>query len=320
MDGRIRDSVRDFYGDAAREQMPALCCPTSYSKEDTAHIPKEVLDISYGCGSPIGEAGVREGETVLDLGSGGGIDCFIAAKKVGSSGRVIGVDMTDDMLLKAKEAEREVAEKLGFSNVEFKKGFLEEIPVEDGSIDLVTSNCVVNLSHDKGKVMEEVYRILRHKGRFCISDVVSEKEVPEKMRADRKLWGECISGALKEDDFIDMSRKAGFYGLHVESRYLYHEVEGMSFHSITLKGYKFDKGAECLYKGQYAIYHGPFKSVHDDEGHEYPAGTPVEICTDTAEKLSSAPYRGLFTVVDTDGKVEGAACEPDEGGGDGGCC
>lgn len=315
MEKMIRDSVREFYSSAAVKPVESLCCAASYSEPDVSHIPKEVLDISYGCGSPVTLADIKEGETLVDLGSGGGIDCFIAAKQVGRNGRVYGVDMTDEMLLRAKKASSKVALNLGYDIVEFKKGYLEEIPVEDEKADVITSNCVINLSHDKGKVLEEIYRVLKHNGRFCISDIVSEKEVPDFIRADKKFWGECLSGALKEDEFINAARGAGFYGLHILSKSLYREVENIRFYSLTLKGYKFKKGKECVYAGHFAIYNGPFKSVWDDDGHEYPVGQPVEVCTDTVEKLKTRPYAGHFTITDLEDVLkETVGCAP------GKCC
>jgi ubiquinone/menaquinone biosynthesis C-methylase UbiE len=323
MEKDIRGSVESFYAGAAAKPQKTLCCPTSYNEEDVSHIPKEALDISYGCGSPVGLADIKEGETVLDLGSGGGIDCFIAAKKVGRGGRVTGVDMTDGMIGKAREASVKVADNLGYANVEFKKGFLEDIPVEAGVMDIVTSNCVLNLSPDKGKVMKEIHRALKDRGRFCIADIVSEKEVPPSMRSDKRLWGECISGSITEEEFLKLCREAGFYGLRVTSSYLYRVVEGIRFYSITLMGYKLTKGPECVYRGHYAVYNGPFSSVHDDDGHEFPSGVPVEICTDTLEKLTAPPYRGLFTIIDTEGEVEAVPCGPQnitKGSGDGSSC
>ncbi len=320
MSEHIRKKVHDFYAKAAKEPLRDLCCPVTYSPEYTSHIPEDVLKISYGCGSPVMEADIKEGETVLDLGSGGGVDCFIGARLVGPSGRITGVDMTDDMLLKAGEAKKAVAENLGYDVVEFKKGLLEDIPCGDAAFDLVISNCVINLSGDKDRVFGEMYRVLNDRGRFCIADVVAEEDVPEEIRSDTRLWGECIAGAMREDEFIRTALDAGFYGLHVTKRDLYRVVEGIRFYSITLKGYKFKKGKECVYKGQYAIYNGPFSSVHDDDGHEYPVGKLVEVCTDTAEKLKNPPYRGLFTVIEKDGEgPETPCCEP-EGGGSSPCC
>lgn len=304
MEKRIRDSVSEFYSAAAVKQVESLCCASSYNEEDVSHIPKEVLDISYGCGSPVALADICEGETLVDLGSGGGIDCFIAAKLVGTSGKVYGVDMTDEMLTRAKKASSKVAGNLGYDIVEFRKGYLEDIPLDKDTADVITSNCVLNLSHDKGMVLKEIYRVLRHNGRLCISDIVSDKEVPEHIRADKKLWGECLSGAMKEDEFIKAAGEAGFYGLHVISRSLYRELEGIRFYSITLRGHKFKKGPKCVYSGHHAVYNGPFKSVWDDDGHEYPAGVPVEVCTDTAEKLRRRPYSGHFTVRDPEGALK----------------
>lgn len=314
MDKDMRDSVREFYGAASKEPVAGLCCPVNHDEEDVAHIPKEALDIAYGCGSPVALADMKEGETVVDLGSGGGIDCFIAAKKVGMTGKVFGIDMTEEMLIKAKEASVKVSLNLGYDNVEFRKGYLEEAPLEDGIADVVTSNCVINLAPDKGKVLGEMHRLLKHKGRFCISDIVTDRDVPENLQSDKKLWGECIAGAMREDEFINICRSAGFYGLHIVSRYLYREINGIRFYSITLKGYKFRKGAECVYRGQFAIYNGPFKSVWDDDGHEYPAGQPFEVCTDTAEKLSRPPYEGFFTITDAEGQKGPVSCKP------GRCC
>lgn len=298
MDKQIRTSVEEFYSEAAKKPAPELCCPSAYKDVDLSHIPEESREVAYGCGSPVAEAALMPGESVLDLGSGGGIDCFIAARLVGSSGRVIGVDMTDDMLGRARAASEAVAENLGYSNVEFKKGFLEDIPLDDETIGLVVSNCVINLSPDKAKVFGELYRVLSDGGRFCISDVVSEKDVPVEMRTDKTLWGECVSGALTEAELMALAREAGFFGLQVTSRVPYREASGIRFFSITLKGYKLKKGPECVYKGTLAIYNGPFESVLDDEGHEFRSGIAVSVCTDTVKRLRRAPYAGRFTIIE----------------------
>ncbi len=323
----VRDGVREFYGNAAAEPQAELCCPGNYAGVDLSYIPDDIVGISYGCGSPVGFAGLRAGETVVDLGSGGGIDCFVAAKEVGASGRVVGIDMTDEMLEKARSASSVVAESLGFSNVEFKKGVLEDLPLEDGLADMVMSNCVINLSSDKERVMKEVMRVLKSGGRFCISDVVSEVPVPEEMRADEKLWGECISGAITEEEFFNAARAAGAYGLYIQSRTLYRVAGGLKFFSIVVNGYKLDKGEECKYQGHRAIYNGPFDSVSDGDGHEFAVGVPVEVCTDTLKKLARPPYAGRFSIIDPNGELvidpvdEGEPCnpaKPDDGSG--GCC
>ncbi len=291
-----RSIVREFYGNAAETPQEDLCCPTKNSQEDTSHIPQEVLDRFYGCGSPTTIARVSEGETMVDLGAGAGIDCFIAAKKVGKSGKIYGIDMTDEMLKVANENSRLVAKKLGYDVVEFRKGFLEKIPVNDSTVDLITSNCVINLSPDKKAVFDEMWRVLNDHGRIVVSDIVSEEETPPHLRANKQLWGECISGALTEDEFLMYLEQAGFYGIQTLQKVFWKEVEGYSFHSISVRGYKFQKRDGCVYVGQKAIYHGPYKAIVDEEGHLFPRNEPVEICTDTAAKLTNEPYTGQFTI------------------------
>jgi radical SAM protein with 4Fe4S-binding SPASM domain len=161
---RSRGAVREFYGHAAEEPQADLCCPVQPSAEDLAHIPKEAVERFYGCGSPVTAAALASGETMVDLGSGAGIDCFIAAKKVGADGRVFGIDMTDSMLKVANDCRSRVARALGWDVVEFKKGFLEAIPLGDASADVVTSNCVINLSPDKPRVFREIWRVLKDHG------------------------------------------------------------------------------------------------------------------------------------------------------------
>jgi len=306
----VRKLVNEFYATAAMQPQKELCCPSSYNPADLSHIPQEVLNISYGCGSPVTQANIKPGESVLDLGSGGGVDCFIAAKMAGEQGQVIGIDMTDEMLRNANASKEIVARNLGFDNVWFMKGFLEEIPLADECVDVVTSNCVINLSTQKEKVFQEIFRVLRNGGRFVISDIVSDKEVPLSMKQDKKLWGECISGAVTEKEFFHITKKLGFYGLEVVNRYRYKEVERVKFYSITARAYKYNKSKECVYSGQYAIYNGPLSSVSDDDNHTYPVGIPIEICTDTAWKLSNPPYKGMFIISDMQNKDVKISCGP----------
>ena len=318
---KSRHTVREFYGNAAEKPQEELCCPVQPSPEDLAHIPKEVVERFYGCGSPVTAASLVAGESMVDLGSGAGIDCFIAAKKVGPAGHIFGVDMTDQMLSVARECQPKVAEALGYDAVEFRQGFLEEIPVPNAAVDVVTSNCVINLSPDKPRVFREIWRVLKDHGRLVVADIVSEDDVPPRMRADGQLWGECISGALTEEAFLAGVEKAGFYGVSVLKKTFWREVEGCKFYSVTVRGYKFEKKAGCQFVGQYAVYLGPQKAVIDEEGHLFPRGESVEVCTDTAAKLSHAPYAGSFAIVDgPDGLRDVTAnqdgdtyCEP-------GCC
>ncbi len=310
---RSRRVVREFYAEAAEKPQAELCCPIDFDPAEVDHIPTEVMERFYGCGSPVSLAGLVGGETFLDLGSGGGIDCFIAAKKVGAGGRVIGVDMTAEMLAVANRNRAAVAESLGYDVVEFRRGFLEKIPVESKTIDLITSNCVINLSPDKKAVFREMWRVLKDHGRAVVSDIVSETSVPAHLRVNPRLWGECISGALTEEEFLAYLEQAGFYGLQVLKRTYWKEVEGCSFFSVTVRGYKFEKTAGCVFKGQRAIYLGPQKAVMDEEGHLFPRNEPIEVCTDTAAKLSQPPYQGSFVIREPGQELalaEYACCSP----------
>ncbi len=316
-----RKIVQEFYGQAAETPQAELCCPTKYDDADIGHIPQEVLDRFYGCGSPVTAADPQPGEVYVDLGSGAGIDCFIAAKRVGPTGRVIGIDMTDQMLAIARESQAKVARTLGYDVVEFRKGYLEAIPVEDKEADIVTSNCVVNLSPDKPKVFAEIWRVLKDHGRAVIADIVSDREVPPRLKVNERLWGECIVGALTEEQFLCSLEQAGFYGLSVLKKTFWKTIEGFNFYSVTVQGFKFEKTAGCQFIGQSAIYRGPFKSIMDEEGHLFPRNMAITVCTDTAAKLSRPPYAGLFTILEPSGEVRelvGAACCP--GGNGTACC
>jgi radical SAM protein with 4Fe4S-binding SPASM domain len=315
---RSRAAVREFYGHAAEEPQTELCCPVKPDAEDLAHIPSEVVERFYGCGSPVAAAAPQPGETLIDLGSGAGIDCFIASRRVGRDGRVFGIDMTDQMLSIARECQPKVSAALGYDNVEFRQGLLERIPLDDGTADIVTSNCVINLSPDKPTVFREVWRVLKDHGRAVLADIVADRDVPAALRADGQLWDECISGALSEEAFLATLERAGFYGVTILKKTFWREVEGARFYSVTVRGFKFEKKAGCRYIGQWATYLGPMKATVDEEGHFFPRGVPVEVCTDTAAKLRAAPYAGNFAVVDgLESQVNVTAdgcCGPD------GCC
>ncbi len=311
-----RAKVREFYGEAAETPQAALCCPTGYDPSTVDHIPQDVLDRFYGCGSPITSAAVQPGETVVDLGSGAGIDVFIAAKLVGPAGKAIGIDMTDRMLEVARANQPHVAAALGYDVVEFREGFLEAIPVASRSADVVTSNCVVNLSPDKPRVFEEIWRILADHGRIVISDIVSEVEVPPHLKVNPRLWGECLVGALTQDEFLARLERAGFYGLSILKRTYWKDVEGYPFFSLTVQGHKFEKTAGCVFRGHRAVYLGPGKAFIDEEGHLFPRNEPYEVCTDTVAKLLRPPYRDMFAVLEPGETSTSYACCVD--GGD--CC
>jgi SAM-dependent methyltransferase len=223
----IRESVREHYGELARTSStccgPDDCgCGSLYNVELLTDLPADVTQFSLGCGDPISLAALQPGETVVDLGSGGGLDCFLAARAVGPEGKVIGVDMTPDMLERA----RATAGRLGVGNVEFRHGYLEDLPVADNSVDAVISNCVINLSPDKPRVLREVFRVLRRPdpasgrpgGRLAVSDIVSNGPLPESVQKDLVAWGACVAGALSVADFKDALAQAGFTDIRIEPR------------------------------------------------------------------------------------------------------
>lgn len=329
----VESQVKARYADAANEQEPALCCPVDYDAELLKILPQEIIDKDYGCGDP--SRYVKEGDVVLDLGSGGGKICYMAAQLVGVGGRVIGVDMTDDMLALARRYQPEMAEKIGEDRVEFHKGniqdlaldldvfeaYLAENPVNtvadyqrglewqqqqrsarpmiaDGSVDLVVSNCVLNLVSDEHKqqMISEIYRVLAPGGRIAISDIVSDERVPQHLKDDPDLWSGCISGAFQESDFLQAVTDAGFFGAKYDKwdAEPWQTVEGIEFRSVTLTATK-GHGTECLDYGHAVIYRGPYSEVYDDDEHVYPRGERIAVCERTYKFLTENPvYRDDF--------------------------
>jgi len=293
----IAQKVSERYARAAAtgEQM---CCPTGYNFNDLkTFIPEEVLKISYGCGTPAGLDTVKGGETVLDIGSGGGIDCFEASRRVGPSGRVIGIDMTDTMLEIARRNAPIVTGNLGYpsSNVEFRKGMADAMPVDDGAVDLIISNCVINLAPDKRNVFREMFRVLKPGGRFTISDIVADQTVPQYLVHDTEKWGDCLSGALPVGDYIGGMAEAGFLAIHQVKTIPWQRIDGIQFLSVTLTGYKLPP-AQTNSHGRFATLAGPFSRVTDELGQNYRRGVPQQVDARTAQMLSAPPFQQLFVL------------------------
>jgi arsenite methyltransferase len=329
-------AVRERYAAGAKASEAKLCCPVDYNPEYLRVIPAEVIERDYGCGDP--SKYLREGETVLDLGSGTGKICFIAAQVVGAKGKVIGIDMTDEMLGVARTNAPIVAERIGYSNVEFRKGRIQDLALDldkldeelkrqpiadvssflkadelaqelrvksplvaDDSVDVVVSNCVLNLVEAKAKrqLFEEIFRVLRKGGRAVISDIVSDEEVPAHLQNDPELWSGCISGALTEEGFLQAFTDAGFYGIQILKRDSepWQTVEGIEFRSVTIEALKGKQGP-CVERNQAVIYRGPFKEVLDDDNHRMERGRRYAVCDNTYNIYRKAPYADYFEFIE----------------------
>ncbi len=295
----VEKAVKERYSEGAKAKVEELCCPVSYKKQFLDILPQEIIDRDYGCGDP--SAYLTPGETVLDLGSGGGKICYIAAQVVGPEGRVIGVDMNDEMLALARKYQKVIGDKLGYHNVEFHKGRIQELSmIGDGTIDVIVSNCVLNLVEPgaKEQLFREMFRALKKGGRAVISDIVSDEAVPEALRHDPELWSGCISGAFQEQELLTAFQKAGFHGITLLKRdeKPWRTVEGIEFRSLTTAAYKGKQGP-CWETNKAVIYKGPWSSVKDDDNHLYERGVPTAVCEKTFHILVSGPYAGQFEPV-----------------------
>ena len=326
------DAVLDRYSGAALEREAALCCPVDYDADLLKLLPAEIIEKDYGCGDP--SRYVREGDVVLDLGSGGGKICYMAAQLVGPEGRVIGVDMNDDMLALARKYQPEMAGKLGSDRVRFLKGYIQDLALDleameawlaehpvktaadyarlqawqdrqraerplilDASVDLVISNCVLNLVRDadKGQLVREIFRVLKPGGWVAISDIVSDEPVPDALKQDPELWSGCISGAFQEEAFLEAFRGAGFVAVAYDKWQAepWQVVEGIEFRSVTLVAVK-PEGSPCLDYGHAVMYRGPFAEVRDDEGHVFPRGARMAVCERSYRLLTGGAYGDAF--------------------------
>ncbi len=334
-DLNVEKAVRERYSNAAKAAEASLCCPTTYDPRLIEVIPAEVLERDYGCGNPTPY--LRTGDTVLDLGSGSGKVCFIASQIVGPEGRVIGVDANDDMLALARRSSPIVADRIGFANVEFRKGRIQDLSLDlekldrrlsrqpvrsaedltlldaecanlremepliaTSSVDVVISNCVLNLVRpdEKRKLFGEIHRVLRTGGRAVISDIVSDEDVPEHLRRDPELWSGCISGALREDLFLRAFEEADLYGVTL--------LERQTDPWRTVEGIELRSVTVVAYKGKEGpcidqkhavLYRGPFREVFDDDGHSLRRGVRTAVCEKTFRLYSQEPYRSHLELI-----------------------
>jgi len=344
----VEREVLERYVRAARAPEAALCCPVDYDTRYLEAIPAEILERDYGCGDP--SRHLAAGETVLDLGSGAGKICYIAAQIVGAEGRVIGVDFNDEMLGLARRHRASIAARLAYDNVQFRRGRIQDLRtdydaldghlrdrpiksaddlvsferfraaqrsdrplVADESIDVVVSNCVLNLvaDEDKRTLFEEIFRVLRRGGRAVISDIVSDEEVPEHLKKDPELWSGCISGAFQERKLVEAFANAGFHGIEVLERNEepWRTVEGIEFRSVTLRAFKGKQGA-CWDHNQAIIYRGPWSEVRDDDGHTLIRGVPMAVCEKTFRLYTREPYAADIIAVEPRVPVEAAEAKP----------
>lgn len=326
------NAVGDRYAKAAEEREPALCCPVEYRTDLLEVIPKEIIERDYGCGDP--SPFVEPGDTVLDLGSGGGKLCYIASQLVGAEGQVIGVDCNETMLALARQYQSEVAEKIGYSNVSFRAGMIQNLQLDlerysaeretiaatglagileertleqrlsretplvaSESVDCVVSNCVLNLvqPQDRKQLFQEVFRVLKVGGRAAISDIVADEDVPESMQNDPTLWSGCISGAWREDEFLAEFERAGFQGMKIAKRV---EEPWQTVEGIEFRSVTVvaykPDPSECFERKQAVIYKGPFKQITDDDGHTYYRGQRMAVCDKTFQTLIKEPYADSF--------------------------
>ena len=320
----IENAVLERYQAGAKQQQPSLCCPTEYEGKYLEILPQEIVEKDYGCGDPTRY--VAAGETVVDLGSGAGKNCYMLAQKVGAAGKIIGVDFNDEMLVLARKYQEEMAAKLGYHNTQFVKGKIQDLKLDldkmeawlkenpitsieqlgafetecdrlrsqhpliaDDTVDVVISNCVLNLvrPQDKQQLFQEIYRVLKRGGKAVISDIVCDEDPTLEILNDSALWSGCIAGAFREDNFLKMFEEAGFYGIEILKReeQPWQVIDGIEFRSLTVRAYKGKEGA-CWERKQAVIYKGPWKQVQDDDGHILCRGERMAVCDKTYQILT----------------------------------
>ncbi|MGV0025581.1 methyltransferase domain-containing protein [Phormidesmis priestleyi] len=344
IDYDVEQAVLERYEAGARQPQAALCCPTDgYDDRLLKIIPQEIVEKDYGCGDPTRYVNV--GETVVDLGSGAGKNCYILAQKLGAEGRVIGVDFNDEMLSLSRKYLNQIGQTLGYQNLQFVKGKIQDLALDldaaqnwldqhpiatiaqvanfemecdrlrqtapliaSDSVDVVISNCVLNLvrPQDKQQLFREIYRVLKRGGRAVISDIVCDEDPTPAILNDPDLWSGCIAGAFQENQFLQMFEQAGFHGIEILTRQTepWQVVDGIEFRSLTVRAFK-GKAGECWERNQAVIYKGPWKAVQDDDGHTLYRGERAAVCDKTfhlytdplspyhADLIAVAPYEEI---------------------------
>jgi len=280
-------SVQEFYGQAACQTNEDIVNPFGPGEAGLTFIPMDSRKRSYGCGSPVQDAYPLPGEVLVDLGSGSGVECFIAAAQVGPRGRVFGIDMTREMLELARKSQESVVSELGFNNLEFRQGYLEDLPLPEATADIVISNCVINLSPDKRTTFHEIYRILKPGGRLVVSDVVTDTAIPISIKNNLKFRGECLGGALQQEHLLAMLRAVGFAEARLLKRFPYRQEETTRFFSLTFSCRKpAPAGPEIE-----VVYRGPLAALAGEDGKLLFKGRPARISSRLAEQLGEALFR-----------------------------
>ncbi|KAI3644331.1 hypothetical protein MP228_010495 [Amoeboaphelidium protococcarum] len=317
-ENQLLSEVKEYYGktlkttkDLQTSACTAACTPLPYSVHHALkNVPDKIIEKFYGCGTPI-PLGI-EGLTVLDLGSGSGRDCYVLSQLVGAEGKVIGLDMTEEQLEVARQCMPEFEAKIGFKNMEFRHGYIESLTqhgIAEESVDLIVSNCVVNLSPRKDLVLQEVWKVLKYGGELYFSDVYADRRVSEQARNDEILWGECISGALYYNDFLDMAKSVGFKDVRrvsiseiaIENKFK--KITGNTkFYSITYRLFKLrEMDNRCEDYGQIGKYMGTVDGqplgYQLDEDHYFETGKWVSVCGNTAAMLSESWLGKYFTIM-----------------------
>lgn len=336
----LEKQVVDTYSQAAMEKSVGLCCPVNYNGDLLEELPQEIIDKDYGCGDPSKYA--KEGESVLDLGSGVGKMCYMIAKVVGKEGKVTGVDMNNDMLSIARQYQNELNQRENVAPVNFVKAEIQNMKLDinrleekisemtfknlsdinsinnyiqelsnipaipDDSYDLVISNCVLNLvrEEDRRALISEIYRVLKPGGRFAISDIVSSKQVPNELKVQDNLWGDCVSGSFQEEDFSRVFANTGFVHVQYEqwTPEVWKEISGIDFRSVTLTGYK-PVNIVCDNCDFQIIYKGPFSELIDDADHRFPRGKRVDVCQETFDHLRNLASDSFVFITPEEGVV-----------------